>query len=61
MRYSADPYKPHGICEVKLSKSRTVYESKRLMLAGMRCVGCRELCKRFPGPTFFITVKDRGT
>jgi hypothetical protein len=53
MRYSADPKKPHVICKVKLSKSRTLYESKCLLLAEMRRVGSRELRKRFPSPTFF--------
>src|SRR6202142_2564664 len=32
MRNGGDPKKPHGICEVKLSKGRTVYEGKHLTL-----------------------------
>jgi hypothetical protein len=60
MRNGGDPNQPHGICEVKLSKGRTVYEGKRLTLSEMRRMGRREWRKRFPGPTFFITGKDRG-
>ena len=30
MRNGGDPAKPHGICELKLSKGKTVYEGKRL-------------------------------
>ena len=37
-----------------------MYEGKRLMLAEMRRMGRREWRKRFPGPTFFITRKDKG-
>jgi superfamily II DNA or RNA helicase len=60
MRNGGDPGRPHGICEVKLSKGRTVYEGKRLTLPEMRRMGRKEWRKRFPGPTFFITGKDKG-
>src|SRR5580658_3363828 len=60
MRNGGDPSRPHGICEVKLSKGRTAYEGKRLSLAEMRRMGRKEWRKRFPGPTFFITGKDKG-
>jgi hypothetical protein len=60
MRNGGDPKKPHGICEVKLSKGRIVYEGKHLMLADMRRMGRREWRQRFPGPVFFITGKDKG-
>jgi superfamily II DNA or RNA helicase len=60
MRNGGDPSRPHGICEVKLSKGRTVYEGKHLTLSEMRRMGRREWRKRFPGPTFFITGKDKG-
>jgi len=60
MRNGGDPAKPHGVCEVKLSKGRTVYEGKRLSLAEMRRMGRKEWRKRFPGPTFFITGKDKA-
>jgi hypothetical protein len=60
MRNGGDPSRPHGICEVKLSKGKTVYEGKRLSLAEMRRMGRKEWRKRFPGPTFFITGKDKG-
>ncbi len=60
MRNGGDPSRQHGICEVKFSKGRTVYEGKRLALSDMRRMGRKEWRKRFPGPTFFITGKDRG-
>jgi hypothetical protein len=60
MRNGGDPGRPHGICEVKLSKGRTVYEGKRLTLSEMRRTGREEWRRRFPGPTFFITGKDKG-
>jgi hypothetical protein len=60
MRNGGDPSRPHGICEVKLSKGKTFYEGKRLSLAEMRRMGRKEWRKRFPGPTFFITGKDKG-
>ena len=60
MRNGGDPSRQHGICEVKLSKGKTVYEGKRLSLAEMRRMGRKEWRKRFPGPTFFITGKDKG-
>jgi hypothetical protein len=60
MRNGGDPGKQHGICEVKLSKGKTVYEGKRLSLAEMRHMGRKEWRKRFAGPTFFITGKDKG-
>ena len=60
MRNGGDPSRPHGICEVKLSKGKTVYEGKRLSLPEMRRMGRKEWRKRFPGPTFFITGKDKG-
>src|SRR5208337_3255712 len=60
MRNGGDPSRPHGICEVKLSKGRTVYEGKRLTLSEMRRMGRKEWKRRFPGPTFFITGKDKA-
>jgi hypothetical protein len=60
MRNGGDPNKPHGVCEVKLNKGKTVYEGKRLSLAEMRRLGRKEWRKRFSGPTFFITGKDKG-
>jgi superfamily II DNA or RNA helicase len=60
MRNGGDPSRPHGVCEVKLSKGRTAYEGKRLTLPEMRCMGRKEWRRRFPGPTFFITGKDKG-
>jgi superfamily II DNA or RNA helicase len=60
MRNGGDPKKPHGICEVKLSKGRTVYEGKHLTLAEMRRMGRAEWRRRFPGPTFFIAGKDKA-
>jgi hypothetical protein len=60
MRNGGDPGKPHGICEVKLNKGRTVYDGRRLTLSDMRHMGRKEWRRRYPGPTFFITGKDRG-
>jgi len=60
MRNGGDPKKPHGICEVKLSKGRTIYEGKHLTLAEMRRMRRAEWRQRFPGPVFFITGKDKG-
>ena len=60
MRNGGDPSRPHGICEVKLSKGRTAYEGKRITLSEMRRMGRKEWRRRFPGPTFFITGKDKG-
>jgi hypothetical protein len=60
MRNGGDPSKPHGVCEVRLSKGKTIYEGKRLGLPEMRTLGRREWRKRFGGPTFFITGKDKG-
>jgi hypothetical protein len=60
MRNGGDPTKPHGVCEVKLSKGKIIYEGKRLSLAEMRRLGRAEWRKRFTGPTFFITGKDKG-
>ena len=60
MRNGGDPSRPHGICEVKLSGGRTVYEGKRLSLSEMRRMGRKEWRKRFVCPTFFITGKDKG-
>ncbi|MBW4040244.1 MAG: DEAD/DEAH box helicase [Acidobacteria bacterium] len=60
MRNGGDPKKPHGVCEVKLSKGRTVYEGKHLTLAEMRRLGRAEWRQRFSGPTFFIAGKDRA-
>jgi hypothetical protein len=60
MRNGGDPKKQHGICEVKLSKGKTVYEGKHLTLAEMRRMGRREWRKRFSGPVFFIIGKDKG-
>jgi hypothetical protein len=48
MRNGGDPSRPHGICEVKLSKAKTVYEGKRLSLAEMRRMGRKEWRKRYP-------------
>ena len=50
----------HSVCEVKLSKGRTVYEGKRLSLSEMQRMGRREWRKRFACPTFFITGKDKS-
>jgi hypothetical protein len=60
MRNGGDPSKQHGVCEVKLSKGKTIYEGKRLTLAEMRRIGRKEWRKKFSGPTFFITGKDKG-
>jgi hypothetical protein len=60
MRNGGDPKKQHGICEVKLSKGKTVYEGKRLTLAEMRRMGRREWRKRYPGPVYFVIGKDKG-
>jgi hypothetical protein len=60
MRNGGDRSKPHGICEVKLRNGKTVYEGKRFSLAEMRRLGRNEWRKRFSGPTFFITGKDKG-
>jgi len=60
MRNGGDPSRPHGVCEVKLTKGRTVYEGKHLTLSEMRRMGRKEWRTRFPGPTFFITGKDKG-
>ncbi|HLH36432.1 MAG TPA: DEAD/DEAH box helicase [Alloacidobacterium sp.] len=60
MRNGGDRNRPHGVCEVKLNKGKTVYEGKRLSLADMRGMGRNEWQKRFPCPTFFITGKDKG-
>jgi hypothetical protein len=54
MRNGGDPGRPHGICEVKMSKGRTVYEGKRLALSEMRRMGRKEWKRRF------ITGKDKG-
>jgi hypothetical protein len=48
MRNGGDPSRPHGVCEVKLSKGKTVYEGKRSSLAEMRRMGRREWRNRFP-------------
>jgi hypothetical protein len=60
MRNGGDPGKPHGVCEVKLSKGKIVYEGKRLGLSEMRHMGRKEWRQRFACPTFFITGKDKG-
>ncbi len=60
MRNGGDPSKPHGVCEVKLSKGKIVYEGKRLSLSEMRRMGRKEWRERFACPTFFITGKDKG-
>lgn len=60
MRNGGDPSRPHGICEVKLNKGKTVCEGKRLSLADMRRMGRKEWQRRFPSPTFFIIGKDKG-
>jgi superfamily II DNA or RNA helicase len=60
MRNGGDPSKQHGVCEVKLNKGKTIYEGKRLSLAEMRRIGRKEWRKKFSGPTFFITGKDKG-
>lgn len=60
MRNGGDPKKQHGVCEVKLSKGKTVYEGKRLTLAEMRRLGRRGWKEHFRSPTYFIIGKDRG-
>jgi hypothetical protein len=60
MRNGGDRSKPHGIWEVKLRNGKAVYEGKRLSLAEMRGLGRNGWRKRFSGPTFFITGKDKG-
>jgi superfamily II DNA or RNA helicase len=60
MRNGGDPSKPHGVCEVKLSKGKIVHEGKRLSLSEMRRMGRKEWRQRFACPTFFITGKDKG-
>ena len=60
LRNGGDPAKPHGVCEVRLNKGKTVYEGKRLSLAEMRHLGRKAWGNRFTGPTFFITGKDKG-
>ena len=60
MRNGGDRGKPHGVCEVKLSKGKIIYEGKRLSLAEMLRFRSKEWRKRFTGPTFFITGKDKG-
>ena len=60
MRNGGDPKKPHGICEVKMSKGRIVYEGRRFTLPELRGMGCKEWARRYPGPSFFITGKDKG-
>src|SRR5271167_1655750 len=58
MRNGGDSGKPHGVCEVKLSKGKVVHEGKRLSLSEMRHLGRKEWRQRFACPTFFITGKD---
>jgi hypothetical protein len=60
MRNGGDSNKPHGVCEVRLNKGKTIYYGNRLSLSEMRRWGRREWRKRFSGPTFFITGKDKG-
>ena len=60
MRNGGDPSKPHGVCEVKLSKGKIVHEGKRLSLSEMRRMGRKEWRQRFACPTFFVTGKDKG-
>jgi hypothetical protein len=60
LRNGGDPSKQHGVCEVKLSKGNAIYEGKRLSLTEMRRLGRKEWRKKFSGPTFFITGKDKG-
>ena len=60
MRNGGDPKKPHGVCEVKLSNGKTIYEGRRFTLAELRRMGRREWRQRFPGPVFFITGKDKA-
>ncbi len=60
MRNGGDPKKPHGICEIKLSKGRTVYEGKHFTVAELRRMGRKEWSRRYPGPCFFITGKDKA-
>ena len=60
MRNGGDPKRPHGICEVRLSKGKAVYEGKRLSLSELRQMGRKEWQRRYPGPTFFIAGKDRA-
>jgi hypothetical protein len=42
MRNGGHSGRPHGVCEVKLSKGKTVYEGKRLSLAEMRHMGRKD-------------------
>lgn len=60
MRNGGDRSRPHGVCEVRLSNGKVVYEGKRLALADMRRTDRIEWRKRFPYPVFFITGKDKG-
>ena len=60
MRNGGDPSRHHGVCEVKLKNGKTVYEGKRIALSDMRRMGRKEWRKRFAGPVFFITSKDKG-
>jgi len=60
MRNGGDPAKPHGVCEVKLSKGKIVCEGRRFSLAEMRRVGRKEWRNRFSGPTYFIAGKDKA-
>ncbi len=60
MRNGGDPTRQHGVCEVKLSNGKIVYEGNRLSLADMRSIGRRDWRRRFPGSTFFIAGKDKA-
>jgi SNF2-related domain len=60
MRNGGDPARQHGVCEVKLSNGKIVYEGKRLSLADMRRTGRRDWRTRFPGSSFFIAGKDKA-
>ena len=60
MRNGGDPKRSHGVCEVRLSKGKSVYEGKRFTLSELRQMGRKEWRRRYPGPTFFIAGKDRA-
>lgn len=60
MRNGGDRSRAHGVCEVRLSNGKVVYEGKRLALADMRRMDRIEWRERFPYPVFFITGKDKG-
>ena len=58
MRNGGDPAKAHGICEVKLSKGKIIYEGKRLSLPEMRRLGRKE--RRYPRGIELLTTATYG-